>query len=253
MFAATPCSRALAAVAVLALAALGACSGAGQLKPEVPAGVNLAGSWLLNRQASEDPRAMLTRIQRDAMRRIRAHPDEEDPDGVFTDGRDTDDRGATGRRSGRGSDQRGGSSSPDEGDRSTGPRSGGRERFMRNFSYARALESQLQGDGLTIEQSPDRLVLIRGDLRRSFTPGGQSVVSVAEGVADQHSGWSGREYVIEIRPQVGPRVIERYGLSTDGRQLVEKLTLTEDGLPKLEFTRVYDRSAAAPRGLPTSN
>lgn len=243
---------------MLALAALGACSGGGRLKPEVPAGVNISGSWLLNRQASEDPRAMLTRIQRDAMRRIRAHPDEEDPDGVFTDGRDTDDRGPAGHKPGRGSDQRGGgsgggSSSADESDRSMGPRSGGRERFMRNFSYARALESQLQGDGLTIEQSPDRLVLIRGDSRRSFTPGGQSVVSVAEGVADQHSGWSGREYVIEIRPQVGPRVIERYGLSADGRQLVEKLSLTENGLPKLEFTRVYDRGAAAPRALPTSN
>ena len=67
------------------------------------------------------------------------------------------------------------------------------------------------------------------------------------------SGWSGRDYVIEVKPQVGPRVIERYGLSGDNRQLVEKFTLTEEGLPKLEFTRVYVRGIPAPRALPTSN
>ena len=97
-------------------------------------------------------------------------------------------------------------------------------------------------------------MFIRGDWRRSFTPGGQSVVSVAEGVADQRSGWAGRDYVIEVKPQVGPRVIERYGLSADGRQLVEKFTLTEEGLPKLEFTRVYDARRRSRRArLPTSN
>jgi hypothetical protein len=119
--------------------------------------------------------------------------------------------------------------------------------------YEQALGAVLTSDSLKIEQSATRFVLIRGDDKRTYTPGGDSVVSVAEGVADQHSGWSGREYVIEVRPQVGPRVIERYGLSADGHQLVEKFTLTQDGFPKLEFTRVYDAGALSPRDLPTSN
>jgi hypothetical protein len=131
-------------------------------------------------------------------------------------------------------------------------RGGRRGRFMRS-PYEQALGAVLTADSVQIEQSPTRFLLIRGADRRSFTPGGQSVVSVAEGVADQHSGWSGREYVIEVKPQVGPRVIERYGLSADGRQLVEKFTLTDDGWPKLEFTRVYDPGAPRERALPSSN
>jgi hypothetical protein len=123
---------------------------------------------------------------------------------------------------------------------------------MMRMPYEEALGAALTSDSLKIEQSATRFALIRGDDTRSFTPGGDSVVSVADGVADQHSGWSGREYVIEVRPQVGPRVIERYGLGPDGR-LVEKFTLTEEGWPKLEFTRVYDPGALTPRALPTSN
>jgi len=58
--------------------------------------------------------------------------------------------------------------------------------------------------------------------------------------------------VIDVRPQVGPHLTERYGLTADG-QLIEQVSLTEDGLPKLEFTRVYDAGAAPARALPTSN
>ena len=105
---------------------------------------------------------------------------------------------------------------------------------------------------MTIEQSPDRFVIVRGDSRRSYTPGGHSVVSVEDGVADQTSGWKGREYMIDVRPQVGPHLNERFGLTADGK-LIEKVSLSEDGLPTLEFTRMYDRGEAPARALPTSN
>lgn len=244
------------ALALVALA-LGACGGgAGHLKPETPAGVDLAGTWRLNRQASQDPQPMLKRMRDEQMKQmLRRRRDystgvdgEEDPDIDAGDG--NGDGGSSGpRRTPRGGAQRG-----------TTERSGGNEerasvrrgRFLR-MPYEQALGSVLTSDSLKIEQSPTRFALIRGDNRRSFTPGGDSVVSVADGVADQHSGWAGREYVIEVRPQVGPRVIERYGLSADGHQLVEKFTLTEEGWPKLEFTRVYDAGALTPRGLPNSN
>lgn len=225
-------SAALTLAGALALT-LGACAGgAGRLKPETPAGVNLAGTWRLNRAASEDPQAMIERIRNDEMKRMRRAygppPAEELPD--------IDEHG-----------------NPRRVQHDDSERGGGRMRFMPRLPYAEALGASLTADTLQIEQSPTRFVLVRGDDRRSYTPGGDSVVSVANGVADQHSGWDGKEYVIEVRPQVGAHVIERYGLSADGHQLVEKVLLTDEGWPKLEFTRVYEPGKLTSRGLPTSN
>lgn len=179
---------------------------------------------------------MLERIREDEMKRMRRYMrNAEDADDLYYD---PDDDGSTSGepRAPRGGAERGSN------ERSGGQqeRAGGRRGRVMHLPYEQALGAALTADSLRIEQSPTRFVLIRGDDRRSFTPGGDSVVGVADGVADQHSGWSGREYVIEVRPQVGPRVIERYGLSADGHQLVEKFTLTDEGWPKLEFTRVYD-------------
>jgi hypothetical protein len=75
---------------------------------------------------------------------------------------------------------------------------------------------------------------------RKYTPGGHSVVSSETGVADQNSGWKSKEYVIDIKPQLGRKVTEEYGLSPDGRQLVVKLHIASFDLPKVNLTRVYD-------------
>jgi hypothetical protein len=234
------------ALALVAIALVACGGGAGRLKPETPVGVNLAGTWRLNRAASQDPQPMLEKIRQDEMQRMRRYMREHEDDPDF----DTYGDSTTGDRRGPRGGAEHGTNERSGGDRE---RAGGRRgRFMR-LPYEEALGAALTSDSLTIEQSPTRFAVIRDDDKRSFTPGGESVVSVAEGVADQHSGWSGREYVIEVRPQVGPRVIERFGLSADGRQLVEKFTLTDEGWPKLEFTRVYDAGALTPRGLPTSN
>jgi hypothetical protein len=207
--------------------------------------VNLAGTWRLNRQASDDPQAMIERIRQDEMKRMRRRdwqppPGEELPD--------IDEHGNPTRM------PRGGAEHP-PGERGSGSEehSAARSRFMPRLPYADALGAALDSDTLKIEQSATRLVFIRGDDRRSYTPGGDSVVSVANGVADQHSGWAGRDYVIEVKPQVGPRVMERYGLSADGRQLVEKFTITGEGWPKLEFSRTYEPGTLKRRALPTSN
>jgi hypothetical protein len=221
----------VAAFALAAVALYGCGGGAGRLRPETPVGVDLTGAWKLNRTASEDPQAMIEQIRKKGRRDyLPPITGEELPE--------IDDRGNERRP------------------RRLPPIEDRRERFSRyapGASYQRALGTVLASDSLKIEQSATRLVLIRGDDRRSFTPGGASVVSVENGVADQHSGWSGKEYVIEVKPQVGPRIVERYGLSADGAQLVEHFTLTDEGSPKLEFTRVYDRGAPPPRALPTSN
>ena len=221
------------------------------LAPETPAGVDLSGNWMLDAQASQNPQPMIDQIQQALMKRMRraGPPMDESEDDPDVPGDAGPERGGSTRRNPNG---------PASGRRAGAPPGAGtnamRAHFiMRRSSYEIALGPQLHVTGLTIEQAPARLVFSRGEWRRTFTPGAQSVVSVADGVADQRSGWSGRDYVIEVKPQVGPRVIERYGLSADNRQLVEHFTLTDEGLPKLEFTRVYVRGTPPPRALPTSN
>jgi hypothetical protein len=214
--------------------------GAPNLKSDLPQGIDLAGSWKLNRQASADPDAMINAIVAKELKHMhrRSHAYDDDPD-LPPPGAPGGPPGAGGRPSDN-VEPPGGMFRPRE----------GMEAYLRS-QYTNALGSILNGDGLVIEQAPDRFTLRRGDSRRTFTPGGHSVVGVAGGVADQSTGWRGREYVIDVRPQVGPRVTERYGLGPEGR-LVEKVELSGDGLPKLEFTRVYDKGAAPPRALPGS-
>jgi hypothetical protein len=212
-----------------------------RLEPDVPAGVNLAGSWHLNREASDDPDVLIARLQEkltQRMSRMREYRSDDVQAGTSEAG---NRRGPNDARP-AGATAMGG-----------GFRDRRRHRdFLRKY-YGEALGARLSGNGLIIEQSASRFVIARGDSRRSYTPGGHSVVSVVDGVADQSSGWKGREFVIDVRPQVGPRLTERYGLTAVG-QLVEKVTLAEDNdLPGLEFTRVYEPGAAPARPLPTSN
>jgi hypothetical protein len=116
-------------------------------------------------------------------------------------------------------------------------------------TLARALE---RGDFLTVRQSRDELVLDYGTTVRSFTPGGHSVVSAENGVADRTSGWDGHRYVIRDKAQVGPTVVESYGLSSDGQHLLETLRIGPYELPAIELKRVYDRTTeVAPRQLPS--
>jgi hypothetical protein len=231
---------------VLTAAALSGCGGA-RLVPDTPPGVNLAGSWVLDAQASQNPQAMIDEIQKAMMKRMRRAGPMDSMDSTDAPDESDDTGGADPRGPAPAAGRRHAGAPPGAG------ASGPRRVFQYRSPYEIALGAQLHVDRLTIEQSPTRLVFSRGDWRRSFTPGGQSVVSVAEGVADQRSGWSGRDYVIELKPQVGPRILERYGLSADNRQLVEHFTLSDEGLPKLEFTRVYVRGTPPPRALPTSN
>lgn len=233
----SPLAKARRFAAVMGMLGLLAGCGAPNLKPEVPAGVSLAGSWKLNRQASADPDAMITAIVAKEMKHMRrgSRSYEDDPDAPPAD--------AVRNRPG----------APENIEPPGGmfrPR-GGMAKYLRS-QYTNALGSILSGEGLVIEQSPERFTLRRGDSHRTFTPGGHSVIGVTDGVADQTTGWKGREYVIDVRPQVGPRVTERYGLSPGGGQLIEKVELSGDGLRKLEFTRVYDKGTPPPRALPRS-
>jgi hypothetical protein len=107
------------------------------------------------------------------------------------------------------------------------------------------------GNFLQIEQRPDELIITNGATRRSFTPGAHSVVSVSSGVADQVSGWKGRAYVIDVRPQLGPHIVEQYRRSDDGKDLIETIHIGSEGrVPKVDVTRVYVPADQVPQPLP---
>lgn len=105
----------------------------------------------------------------------------------------------------------------------------------------------LGGQWLKIRQTDGEVSIVNAATSRSYTPGEHSVVSVPSGVADQDSGWSGRDYLIYLRPQIGPSVKETYTLSSDGRQLLVKIEVGSEGRNEaMKVTRVYDRSTRNP-------
>ena len=219
---------------------LAGCAG-NRLSPDAPAGVNLAGAWKLNRAAGDDPQKVLDRMRAEAFRRM---------------GRAVT---AAARPQVRGGGPR--TAQPDpaplEDDPTPVRAAHGAARadpLLRSPMAHVLLMSLARGDFLTVRQEPGQFVLDYGASQRSFIPGARSVVSAESGVADQTSGWKGREYVIDVRGQLGPDVTERYGLSADGKHLVAKLHIATEELSAVDLTRVYDPSnETAPRPLPTND
>jgi len=222
-----------------AATSLAGCAGT-RLSPDAPAGVTLAGAWKLNRAASDDPQKVLERMRVEAFKRMGRR---------VTAGPQPDVRG--GRRSSPPNDQ------PLEEDPTPVRAAHGAPRpdpLLRSPMAHVLLTSIARGDFLTVRQGPGEFALDYGTSQRSFTPGARSVVSAEGGVADQTSGWKGREYVIKVRAQLGPDVTERYGLSADGKHLVAKLHIATEELSAVELTRVYDpTNETAPRQLPTND
>jgi hypothetical protein len=220
-----------------AATSLAGCAGT-RLSPDAPAGVILAGAWRLNRTASDDPQKVLDRMRAEAFkrmaRRVTAAP----------------------RPDVRGGSRRSSDEQPPEED-SAPVRAHGAPRpdpLLRSPMAHVLLTDIGRGDFLTVRQGPGEFALDYGTSQRRFTPGAHSVVSAEGGVADQTSGWKGREYLIRVQGQLSPDVTERYGLSADGKQLVEKLHIATEELSAVDLTRVYDPSnETAPRQLPTND
>jgi hypothetical protein len=125
------------------------------------------------------------------------------------------------------------------------------------YAYRPPLDFQnnalLGGQWLKIRQTEAEVTISNAATNRSFTPGERSVVSVPSGVADQIAGWSGRDFLVEVRPQIGPEVRETFTLSSDGRQLLVKIDVASEGRNRaMKVTRVYDRSTKDPALLHTT-
>jgi len=227
----------------LLCASLGACGGAHGLDENAPAGVNLAGTWKLDRTVSDDPEKIYDKIRRQRAARDAEQAPAPPP-----------------RAPGSGGAPAPGGVNPDG--------------TSADLNNPLSLESQTaaivamshlnpfdmgvfgnipRGDVITLRQRADELSISDGITDRSFTPGAKSVVSVPEGVADQRSGWKSRAYVIYVRAQAGPETVESYHLSDDGQHLLADIQSSGGNLPSMKIKRVYNRLGAAPNAAPSND
>jgi hypothetical protein len=228
------------------VALLPGCFG-GHLAEEQPPGTHLQGVWKLNRSASDDPQKIVQTLHDEAMKKIRHAMSAQPP--LEGEGGPGSQQGQ-GRHSRRGSGGGyGGTQSDELPPQAPGP---GMDP-LRNSPTMHALRDVMQrSDYLTIRQSPEQISFDYGTTVRSYTPGGRSVVSSENGVADQTTGWNGKEYVIHVRPQVGPAFTEEYGLAPNGKQLIVKTYIGPFELSKVTLTRVYDpTNAVVPNSGPS--
>jgi hypothetical protein len=232
--------------ALLAVAVVRGCIGS-RLSPDAPPGQGPQGVWKLDRAASDDPQKIIDTLRAEAEKKI--HRAMNAPPPPVTGG-----SGGGPRRRGRQGQQGGVDSGEPPPEDFVPPQQGPGMDPLRNSPTMHSLREVLQrGDYLTIRQSPEQMSFDYGTTVRSYTPGGRSVVSSENGVADQTSGWHGKQYVINIKPQLGPAIVEEYGLSPDGKHLIVKTRIGPFELSRVNLTRVYDpASAAVPNSGPSN-
>ena len=227
-------------VLLCAAVLLPGCAGS-RLAEQAPPGANLAGTWKLDHGASDDPQKILEHMRAEAIRIIAQHTAQPAVNMPPRGGRQGQMPAQT----------------QDSGTDVLTPAATPGAHFdpLQHSPMAHIItDAVARGDFLTVRQSPGEFVLDYGGSRRSFTPGQHSVVSAEGGVGDQTSGWKGGEYVIEVRPQLGPKVIETYALSPDGKQLIDTLNVGSAELPAVTLKRVYRPSdESAPHQLPTND
>jgi hypothetical protein len=239
------------ALCAAAAATLAACAGGPKAEP--PPGFSLAGHWKLDHAASTDPQQVIAHMRAEAEKLLARHGIQLESGGTRA-GPGGGGRGGQAGQGGQGADA-GQPGATEDYPPPPGGHAGPRPDVLKRSPMMHVLTKAIErGDYLTVRQSPDEFVLDYGTTVRSFTPGEHSVVSAEGGVADRISGWRGREYVVRDKAQLGPNVEEHYGLSSDGKQLVEKLRIGPAELPAVELTRVYDHTdEIAPRALPTND
>jgi hypothetical protein len=215
----------------------------GEQLAAVPApGTAIIGAWKLNPATSDDPEKVIEKMRVEAQQRINRHS--------TTQQLPMQRPGTRGR--GMGGTSQGDTQDSTQQD---SPAPGHPLDPLRNSQMMKVLAAALaRGDFLSVRNKAGEVVFDYGTSERSFTPGQHSVVSAEGGVGDQTSGWKGRDYVINIRAQMGPDVEEHYAVSADGKHLIEKLRIGPAELPAVDLTRVYDQTnQTAPRQLPTGD
>lgn len=205
------------------------CTGAGSLSPDAPGRVDLTGTWRLDRALSDDPEKIYARILQQRAARYA-------------------------ELVGESAHAQGGQAGAPDADSPQSPEMQAAAASSHLNPYDMGVFGTIpRGDVLSIRQSPSEMYISDGTSDRAFTPGAKSVVSVPEGVADQHSGWKSGAYVIDVRAQAGPETIERYRLSKDGQQLLAEIESHGGNMPTMNIKRVYARLGSRLTVTPTND
>ncbi len=234
-------------LAVVACGMLAGC-GIARLESSPSKLVDLSGSWLLDRSASDDPKPLLDKLR---PKPVKPRWDMPPDDGTGDDsGPPGGGQQGGGQRGGGGRSRRGGGggqSQPDLAYRNNND-------AYTHTTVIKMLQADLARAGtLTIRQSPEQFSLDYGSTVRNFTPGAVSVVSASWGVADQSSGWKGKEFIIHVKPQTGVASVETFTLAEDGKHLIEELSLGGGDFPTVKLKRVYDHAdGPLPRAVPNN-
>lgn len=234
-------------IALIAAAALGGCA-TSRLSADLPPGVHLAGDWKLDTARSDDLGKAVDELRAQAQKARRGAGNGQQTQG----GGSGATQGSTG---GRRHVHRGGQqgAAGDESQSTGAPGEGGEDLGAGppRFSTVDELMSSVpRGDYLRIGVGANSFTVSSGDSSDQYTPGVQSEISAEQGDAQQISGWKGDDYVIDTKPQWGAEIIQRYGMTKDGKlSMTVRLTGNKT---RLTFTRVYDRTArVAPLAPPT--
>lgn len=200
---------------MLAALGLAACTAFQGPSAVAPPGVNFSGIWKLDRRLSTDSKAALEHVVR---------------------------RGPAASRT----DHGGG-----------GPQAG---LMPSEAAYKAPVDLSLQksllsgGEYLEIKQRDDVLEVSNGETTETLVAGESSVVSVPEGAADRRSGWKGKQFWVELHPEFGPDVTEKFRLRQGGKRLVETIDIAGHGrVRRLVVTRVYRPASSVPTLLPEDN
>jgi hypothetical protein len=222
-------ARTVSVIALTALALAG-CGAVGRYDEAPGHEVDLSGNWTIDRTLSEDPKPILAKLRPQAVK----HRWEMPPDDL--DGDESGPPDDSGGRQGGGRSRRGGQQGPPMVYRNNN------DAYTHSLVLKVLLADLARSDNLTIQQAPERFSIDYGSAVRTFTPGSRSVVSAAWGIADQSSGWKGRSFVIQVKPQTGVASVETFSLEDEGKHLVEELRLGGGEFPSVKLKRVYDRS-----------
>ena len=223
-----PCCAALLAVTV------GGCA-SHRLLATAPAGLRLSGNWALDQAASEDTAQVVAHLQAEISNTLHLPPE----------------RASGGRRQVLG--QGAGETAPG-GTGRAGPQASAPARFHPAPGAALIQEflANVPGNNLTITVAPGSVTVASDDSSQQYAPGVRTAVEWGQISAEQLSGWQGRRYVIDTRPEWGPAIRQSYGLAPDG-MLVVTLRLQGNGI-EATLTRRYRRTKHAPPTLlPTSD
>ena len=192
------------------------------LRPEPARPTDLTGSWVLNKQLSDDPERMLDeRLEKERQR--------------FEEWRRSVERSRPPQ-------------APEdlETEQPPAPRRGPRPWQLQQQENLRKMLAI--SDTLNITQSGTKIEIVSAVDSRRVEAGTHTQVSMPEGqLADSNVGWDGEWFVIDRRVSRGPRAVEKFRIVPKTGQLEYLMNWSGDSdLAGMKIRRLYDRGVATP-------